>query len=253
MISNQLITYLRVHDAQPLSGGCCRLWRFFMGLRVYAYIDGFNLYNGSVKKYPQYKWLDLVKFCKRLMAGDNVLNVKYFTALVKEFGDKRRPVRQKTYWRALQAVNGDILQIITGKFRSDPKFYRIAKYQYLNKSSERNEATRNSICVIKPEEKGSDVNLAVHVLNDAWLDLYDIALIISNDSDLAEALNIVKNNLHKEIALANPFCWQRKKIANELRQLQVKNRTIRESQLSECQLPHSIPNTSIHIPPGWCN
>jgi hypothetical protein len=34
------------------------------------------------------------------------------------------------------------------------------------------------------EEKGSDVNLAVHILNDAWKDLYDAAVVISNDTDL---------------------------------------------------------------------
>ena len=32
--------------------------------------------------------------------------------------------------------------------------------------------------VVKTEEKGSDVNLAVHALNDAWLGLYDCAVII---------------------------------------------------------------------------
>ena len=47
--------------------------------------------------------------------------------------------------------------------------------------------------VYKTEEKGSDVNLALHVLNDAWLDQYDCAVIVSNDSDLAESLRLVKN------------------------------------------------------------
>jgi uncharacterized LabA/DUF88 family protein len=42
--------------------------------------------------------------------------------------------------------------------------------------------------IIKTEEKGSDVNLAVHLLNDAWLDHYDCAVVVSNDSDLAEDL-----------------------------------------------------------------
>ena len=39
--------------------------------------------------------------------------------------------------------------------------------------------------IIKTEGKGSDVNLAVHLLNDGWLDAYDCAVVISNDSDLA--------------------------------------------------------------------
>jgi hypothetical protein len=68
-----------------------------MGKRVYAYIDGFNLYNGFIKTKPQYKWLDLVKFCQLLMAGDNLIKVKYFTAPVLEFGDSKRTLRQQIY------------------------------------------------------------------------------------------------------------------------------------------------------------
>jgi len=45
--------------------------------------------------------------------------------------------------------------------------------------------------IVKTEEKGSDVNLAVHLLNDAWLNLYDCAVVISNDSDLAESCRLV--------------------------------------------------------------
>jgi uncharacterized LabA/DUF88 family protein len=46
--------------------------------------------------------------------------------------------------------------------------------------------------VIHTEEKGSDVNLGVHLVNDAWLNRYDCAVVVSNDSDLAEAISLVK-------------------------------------------------------------
>lgn len=226
-----------------------------MGKRVYAFIDGFNLYCGVVKHKPQYKWLDLYTFCKTLMAGDNLIKVKYFTALVKEHGDPRRPLRQQTYWRALKAFNKDKIDIIKGKFRTDPKFYRIAKYQFtVNSVNEKrlvNSATENSICIMKPEEKGSDVNLAVHLVNDAWQNLYDIALVISNDSDLAESLNIAKNCCGKEIALANPFDWKRSGVAKELRDLDLLSRKIRAKQLGLSQLPDNIPGTNIHKPFEW--
>jgi len=41
------------------------------------------------------------------------------------------------------------------------------------------------------EEKKTDVNIACHMLNDAWLNLYDQAVLISNDSDLERALEMV--------------------------------------------------------------
>ena len=53
-------------------------------------------------------------------------------------------------------------------------------------------ASRRTAEVIRTEEKGSDVNLAVHLLNDGWLDAYDCAVVVSNDSDIAEAMRLVK-------------------------------------------------------------
>ena len=58
--------------------------------------------------------------------------------------------------------------------------------------------------VIKTEEKGSDVKLAVHLLNDGWLDAYDCAVVVSNDSDLAEAMCLVKQYHTKRIGLITP-------------------------------------------------
>ncbi len=223
--------------------------------RVMAYIDGFNFYCGSVKNRPRYKWLDLVSFCRRLVAGDDLVKVKYFTALVNEQGDPRRPVRQQAYWRALEAVNGADFEIIYGKFRTDARFYRIARFQDNpplgnNGKPLRNSATDSSICIMKSEEKATDVNLAVHLVNDAWLDLYDHALVISNDSDLTEALTIATGR-GKKIIIANPFLWKRTGIASVFSRLGYEQRTITEKQLAACQLPDSIPGTNIHKPAEW--
>jgi hypothetical protein len=68
-------------------------------LKTYVYVDGFNLYYGALRKTP-YKWLDLAKFCQRLLPNDNVAEIKYFTAQVS--GDRRRPdspIRQQLYLR----------------------------------------------------------------------------------------------------------------------------------------------------------
>ena len=57
---------------------------------------------------------------------------------------------------------------------------------------------------MRTEEKGSDVNLAVHLLNDAYKNDFEVAVVISNDSDLVEAIKIVKNQLHKIVGIVNP-------------------------------------------------
>ena len=51
------------------------------------------------------------------------------------------------------------------------------------------------------EEKGSDVNLAVHLLNDAWADRFDVALVLSQDTDLTEPLRILTHERGKKVGL----------------------------------------------------
>lgn len=58
--------------------------------------------------------------------------------------------------------------------------------------------------VIKTEEKGSDVNLATHLLHDAHMGRFDVAVVISNDSDLLEPIKIVRQELHKQVGILNP-------------------------------------------------
>ena len=58
--------------------------------------------------------------------------------------------------------------------------------------------------VMKTEEKGSDVNLTVHLLNDAWMNAYDCAIVVTNDSDVVEAMRIVKVLKTKQIGLVTP-------------------------------------------------
>ena len=63
---------------------------------------------------------------------------------------------------------------------------------------------QRTVEVIKTEEKGSDVNLAVHLLNDGWLDAYDCTVVVSNDSDIAEAMRLVRQHRDKRIGLVTP-------------------------------------------------
>jgi hypothetical protein len=51
------------------------------------------------------------------------------------------------------------------------------------------------------EEKGSDVNLAAYLLHDAWQGKYEVALVLSQDTDLCEPLRMVSRDLKKPVGL----------------------------------------------------
>ena len=107
---------------------------------------------------------------------------------------------------------------------------------------------RRTAEVVKTEEKGSDVNLAVHLLNDGWLDLYDCAVVVSNDSDLAEAMRLVKQHRRKRIGLVTPGG------RSPSRQLLAHAdfaRRIRANGLKHSQLPDPIPGINIKKPAAW--
>ena len=206
-------------------------------MRTYIYVDGFNLYYGAVKDTP-YKWLNLkVLFRYLLKPQHDIRTIKYFTALVSGKIDPDQPLRQKAFLRAMQKYIPE-LSIYYGHFLSHKVSAPLAQPTGGNRF----------VDIIKTEEKGSDVNLAVHVLNDAWLDNYDCAVIVSNDSDLAESLRLVKEQHKKTIGLLIPWKHHPSK---ELMKYADFTKRIRRKVLSMSQLPDPIPGTSIYKPVKW--
>ncbi len=103
--------------------------------------------------------------------------------------------------------------------------------------------------VIKTEEKGSDVNLALHVLSDGYKNAYDVAIIISNDSDLLLPIQFIKQELGKKIGILNPQKHPSKVlIANADF---VKN--IRKGVLSKSLFPRKLTDSygSFRKPASW--
>jgi uncharacterized LabA/DUF88 family protein len=212
-------------------------------MRTYIYIDGFNFYYGAVKDTP-YKWLDFKKLFESLLApAHQILSIKYFTAIVTGKLDPGQPIRQKTFIRALKKFIPEI-SVYYGKFLSHNVFKPLA-YPIDQNTFGKQIKFAN---VIKTEEKGSDVNIAVHLLNDAWLDQYDCAVIVSNDSDLAESLRLVKEKHKKKIGLITPG---KTHPSRELLKYADFTKRIRKGVLGASQLPDPIPGTTIHKPKVW--
>ena len=105
--------------------------------------------------------------------------------------------------------------------------------------------------VIKTEEKGSDVNIATHLLVDGFQNRYDAAAVITNDSDLKLPIEKVRTVLKKTVGVICPH----EKPSKELLKAASFFKTIKPATYLDCQLPEKIilPNRSIRKPEAWKN
>ncbi|MBI4082793.1 MAG: NYN domain-containing protein [Candidatus Lambdaproteobacteria bacterium] len=205
--------------------------------RTVVYVDGFNLYYRAVKN-TRYKWLDLVKaFSTVLGPTHSIIKVKYFTARVNGRFDSDAPTRQNAYLQALTAFNSNV-DIYYGHFLVHPATRRLAIPPH------------KQVEVLIPEEKGSDVNLAAHLITDAWLDAFDTAFIVTNDSDIAEAVRLIHvHRATKRVGLIVP--GDKTRPANQLLLVCAPVLRLRSGVIKASQLPDPIPGTSIRKPPSW--
>jgi uncharacterized LabA/DUF88 family protein len=170
-------------------------------VKVSVYVDGFNLYYRAVKdpRAPDgstYKWLDLHKLATNLLPPPkyDVQQLRYFTAHVRGMPhDPQAPLRQQMYLRALRTI--PIVTIHLGHFMATKKMAALV--------TPLADGTK-FVKVHKTEEKGSDVNLAAYLLLDGFRNQYDVAAVITNDSDLVEPIRIVRDELKKQVIVLEP-------------------------------------------------
>ncbi len=205
-------------------------------MKTNVYVDGFNLYYGAVKGTP-YRWLNLAEMCRLLLPHDEIQEIKYFTALVNPRPhDPNQRVRQETYLRALRTTPN--LSVIYGFFLT----HEVAMPLAGNPASQ--------VRVIKTEEKGSDVNLATHLLVDGFQNAYELAVIVSNDSDLLLPIRFVTEELGKPVGLLNP---QKKHPSAALAPHVRFIKQIRSGTLAKSQFPPTVTDRSgaFSKPASW--
>jgi uncharacterized LabA/DUF88 family protein len=133
--------------------------------RVIVYIDGFNLYFGLRDKgWKKYYWLNLKKLALSLLnKNQELVQTKYFTAKIKKPNAKRK--RQEAFLSALGTLTD--FSIHWGRYQAHEAMCKNCGYQY-----------------IQSNEKRTDVNIATHMLVDAFQGNFDTAILVSADSDL---------------------------------------------------------------------
>lgn len=103
--------------------------------------------------------------------------------------------------------------------------------------------------VIKTEEKGTDVNIATHLLTDGFLGSYETAVIISNDSDLCPPIEMVQRQLGKKVGIINPHAGTPSKPLGRLASFY---KELRRGPLLASQFPPVMfdARDTFHKPPG---
>ena len=139
-------------------------------MRISAFIDGLNLYHSLPK---QYRWLDLKKLCQAFITKSESLNhIYYFTALA--LWNEEKVKKHKKYIKALEASG---IQVIYGNFKRVTRKCRNCHRRYQTF-----------------EEKETDVNMGLYLLNAAYQNQFDKFLLLTADSDLMPAIKTVKTH-----------------------------------------------------------
>lgn len=144
-------------------------------MRGALYVDGFNLYHAiNDLCLPHLKWLNLWKLGEVIGRGHAKTLEKAVFCTAFFPGDHGKRVRHEAYVAAL-ALAG--VETRLGHTTKEPM-----------------ECARHG-CGHKwdaPREKQTDINVALSIYEDACHDLYDIALIVTADTDQVATLRAVR-------------------------------------------------------------
>jgi len=195
-------------------------------LRTRVYIDGYNFYYGCLKGTP-WKWIDpLPLFEQHILPtvftndpidkgrGSTLLpepSIKFFTAKIVESVAKSigSVSSQARYHTALRKMHAARVELIEGYYAVNKMKVKIVDAQTPN------QAPRDCQGIIawKVEEKQSDVNLALHAYHDAITGAVDQVVIVTNDTDLAPALRMIRDH---NLPSNWPFCASLRHPANSM-------------------------------------
>lgn len=202
--------------------------------RVMAYVDGFNLYFGLKDSgFQRYYWLDVAALAHGLLKpGQQLLATHYFTARIRANGrNLADQKRQSDYLEAL-ALRG----------------VRCQFGHYLQKARQ---CRQCGASWLDYEEKMTDVNIAIQMLEDAFDDAFDTALVISGDSDLTTPIRRVRERFPKKRLIV---AFPPRRFSNELKRCANGYLTIGEDKLRASQLPVRLTKPDGYVltrPANW--
>jgi len=213
--------------------------------RVSFFIDGFNFYHSlndpkyknhpqiqnGTPKYRKYLWLNYSKFLARhLQKQDTISDIFYFSAYA-QFRSQRSI---RTHQLLVSAWESTGITAVMGNFKQKHRFCINCRSYYL-----------------AHEEKETDVNIAIYLINEAYKDTFDTAILVTNDTDLVPAIKMLKNiRPRKKVGVLCPL----NRSSAELKQACDFTKYTKKRHLSKSQFPDPIILPSgykFSKPPTW--
>jgi uncharacterized LabA/DUF88 family protein len=232
--------------------------------RVIAYVDGFNLYYGLKKASRDADrehlkhggdrskclgrslyWLDVKRFMLRqVRAQEACTQIRYYSAprrIPESVAITRRQragfvasnERQRVYLEALRTLEPDLKVVLGWYTENEPHHCWMCGHRRAHF-----------------EEKETDVNIAVDMVTHAHQNLFDTAIVLSADADLAPALKVVRS-YGKQVRL---ILAPGRKRADLLRSLASEVVVVKIRSLRNFILPDPIARVgfpSISCPEEW--
>jgi hypothetical protein len=210
--------------------------------RAAFYIDGFNLYHAIDEMgLPHLKWLNMRQLCQALLDPAQETLVKVVWCSAQYTKDTGKMLRHREYVRALKAVD---VTVVLGHFIEEDLRCKATCRQDYRKST----------------EKEGDVNVAINLIGDAFMDIYDHAYLVTADSDQAATARYFSENLapRKLVTIAPPL----KSHSKEILKYAHDSKTIPEKMLNACVFPQHVTVDGVTVatrhesydpPKGWVN
>ncbi len=178
----------------------------------------------------------------------DIVSVNYYTAHVSGRVDAAASARQSVYLRALATLPN--VEIIASRFIVSKKWAGLVQPPAFKPSFTLPAGADPHVAyVYKTEEKGSDVNIGVHLVRDAFQGEFDEAAVLTNDTDLVEAIRIVTQDVGLRVTLLAPDS----KPSTSLRDVATSTRHVKP-YLSKCQFPDQVVpvrGRPLVKPAGW--
>ena len=192
--------------------------------RVVVFVDGLNLYHAIVHLQRQeLEWVDLRNLSRVFLNSrvEQLTDVFYFSSYASHISESAQEC-QKTYVKALELT---AVKVVLGHFKEKGRECPACRSKWTSY-----------------EEKETDVNIALFLLDLAYQNSFDRALVITNDSDLAPAIQMVRKRFPEKriTTVAPPYFYH----SNELIKVSSDKARIRIEHLKRSLLPSVVTDAA---------